>query len=100
MDNGLASERVVVEAPMSFVGSAKRAWRLRAGLAGWVVVPAVIGVLALILLWWTADLLWYSVFGLLLVPYRLVRRGGRRRKAEELRHRETLEAIRRQSGQS
>ena len=99
MGERLGSEQVIVQAPMSFTGSAKRAWRMKAGLAGWVVVPAVAGILVLILLWWTADLVWYGIFGLLLVPYRVVRRGGRRRKAERLRHRETIEAIRR-SGQS
>jgi Flp pilus assembly protein TadB len=47
------------------------------GLA-WVVVTA----------WY---ILMYVVFGLLFIPYRLIRRGNRKRKMENLRHREQLE---------
>jgi hypothetical protein len=89
----LASERVIINAPMSFAGAAQRAWRIgeksggkRIGLVPLVIVP-------LLLVWWTAVLLWYVIFGLLLVPYRLLRRGARKRKAEALRHRETLAAL-------
>lgn len=35
----------------------------------------------------------YLTFGLLLVPYRLLPRGARKRKSEALRHREMLGAI-------
>lgn len=38
-------------------------------------------------------LYWYLLFGLLLVPYRIIRRGQRKRRREELRHREMLAAI-------
>jgi hypothetical protein len=44
--------------------------------------------------WWTAIITWYFAFGLLLVPYRLVRRGGRKRTIEQKRHEELLEALR------
>jgi hypothetical protein len=36
---------------------------------------------------------WYLVWGFWLVPYRLLRRGARKRKAEMMRHRELLGAI-------
>ena len=36
---------------------------------------------------------WYLTWGLLLVPYRLVRRSARKRKLEALRHRELLGTI-------
>jgi hypothetical protein len=58
------------------------------------LLPA--GRLFVIPLWWTAVLLWYVALGLWLVPYRLLRRGARKRKAEALRHREMLSAIDRQ----
>ncbi len=79
---------------MSFIGSAKRAWRLTRFGPGWVKVLTVPLVIVLILCWWAVDLCWYAVFGLLVWPWRLVRRGQRRRKIEGLRHREMLEAIR------
>jgi hypothetical protein len=88
----LASERVVVSAPMSFHGSAARIWKLtdRDGVIKWVIIPIA---LILILTAWCTVLVWYVFFGILLVPYRLIRRGSRKRKMESLRHRELLEAV-------
>ena len=57
------------------------------GMVQWAVVPL------LLLVWWPAIAVWYLVFGIFLVPYRLLRRGARKRKAEALRHREMLGAI-------
>jgi uncharacterized membrane-anchored protein len=90
----LASERVIINAPMSFAGAVQRSWRLRnnqQGLAG--LISITVAALLLILLWWSAVAIWYLTFSLWLVPYRLLRRGARKRKAEALRHRETLAAI-------
>ena len=81
----LRSERIVVAAPMSYTGSATRIWRwsssgwVRWGLLIWVVVAA-----------WVGVTVWYALFSLLLVPYRLVRRGQRRRRLEAARHEELL----------
>jgi hypothetical protein len=92
----LASERVIINAPMSFAGAAQRALRLRGsrtGVARW----AIFAVVALIVIpaWWALVVVWYITFGLLLVPYRLLRRGARKRKSEALRHRELLSTIER-----
>jgi hypothetical protein len=90
----LASERVIINAPMSFAGSAQRAWRLQEngeGALRWVILALVL--FLLIPAWWSLILVWYFTFGLLLVPYRLLRRGARKRKAEALRHREMLTAF-------
>jgi hypothetical protein len=90
----LASERVIINAPMSFAGAAQRAWRIgeyATGTPRWAVVGLII--VPIIIVWWSAVLVWYFFFGLLLVPYRLLRRGARKRKAEALRHREMLNAI-------
>lgn len=85
----LASERVVVAAPMSFPGSAGRLARLPAPIASPYWKAAAWAVVAvLILAAWMVVLCWYLAFGLLLVPYRVVRRGQRNRKVERLRHRE------------
>jgi Flp pilus assembly protein TadB len=86
---------------MSFAGSASRLLNLlwhdrpvwvKAALAWWIV-PTVL------VIWWSAIVAWYAAFGLLLVPYRLVRRGSRKRKRESRMHQETLRAIR-ESGDS
>ena len=42
---------------------------------------------------WLFVTSWYLFFGIFLVPYRLIRRGQRKRKREALQHRETLAAI-------
>lgn len=90
----LQSEKVVVAAPMSFAGSAARIWKL-VRLRPEPAAQIGLGILAvaLIALAWTVVLAWYLFFGVLLVPYRLIRRGSRKRKREALQHRETIAAI-------
>jgi hypothetical protein len=90
----LASEKVVVAAPMSFAGSAARTWRLT-GLTAQPGARVALGVLSVILiaLAWVIVLAWYVLWGVFLVPYRLIRRGSRKRKREALQHREQLAAI-------
>lgn len=85
MNEPLASERVIIEAPMSFTGSAKRIWRLSS--LAWVRALLVVLVIPLA---WTVVLVWYCTFGLALVPYRLIRRSSRKQKRDELRHRELV----------
>lgn len=90
MSQHLRSDRVVVESPLSFTGSAKRIWHWT-----WVENPVAKVALAFvavtaILFMWTMILCWYLIFGLLVVPWRLVRRGSRRDKAARLRHHEMM----------
>jgi hypothetical protein len=88
------SEDVILSAPMSYSGSAQRIIRIRrrartdAELAGLTALSV-----ALIAVVWVLVTVWYLMWGILLVPYRLHRRGTRRRKAEALRHRELLTAL-------
>lgn len=84
----LASERVVVASPMSLSGSLARLRHLPSW-AFWTI-----GLCALTV-WWSVIVAWYLFFGLLLVPWRVLRRGSRKRKREALRHRETLDALNR-----
>lgn len=89
------SEDVVLSAPMSFTGSAQRLWKLTArswnDLLRWFfLIPVVV---FLIFLAWTVIGAWYMIFGLLLVPYRLFRRSGRKNKADKKRHREMMNAM-------
>lgn len=89
----LASERVVVSAPMSFDGSARRLWKLTDQPNPWVKAALVVVALLLIASAWAFIAVWYLMFGLLMVPYRLLRRGSRKRKAAALRHREVMAAM-------
>jgi hypothetical protein len=88
----LASEDVVVAAPMSFAGSAERLWKITRSAPANAFTSAAVhgGVLLLIAVAWAVVLCWYLFFGLWLVPYRLIRRGQRKRRREDLRHREML----------
>jgi Flp pilus assembly protein TadB len=90
----LSSEKVVVAAPLSYAGSAARIWKLT-GITAQAAGRIALGLVAvvLILFAWAAVTAWYFFFGLLLVPYRVVRRGQRKRKREALQHRELLSAI-------
>ena len=92
-DGALASERVVAAAPMSFTGSAQRIWHITWGRAGWPAAGFITLALLAVVLAWTAVLAWYLIWGVLLVPYRLIRRPGRKRRRMELRHRELMAAI-------
>jgi hypothetical protein len=88
----LASERVIINAPMSFAGAAQRAWRIRRG-TGWSRAMWTVVAVLILCVWWPAILFWYVAFGILLIPYRILRRGARKRKAERLRHQEMLAAV-------
>lgn len=90
----LKSEEVVVSAPFSFNGSALRIWKItrteNTYLKWLLLVPVA---LFLIILAWCFVTVWYMIFGLWLVPYRLIRRSSRKNKREGLRHREILEKL-------
>ena len=105
----LQSERVIVQAPLSFTGSTKRILRLtephRALALKAVVGPwwkgtlrvlldslLVLAVGTSMLLAWAFIAAWYVLWGILLVPYRLIRRSDRNRKRDALQHREMLDA--------
>jgi hypothetical protein len=90
----LASEDVIINAPMSYAGSAQRIMRLRRRMpSGWQLVAITLLALLLIAVAWVLVTGWYLIWGLWLVPYRLLRRGARKRKVESLRHRELMGTI-------
>jgi hypothetical protein len=91
----LASERVIINAPMSFAGAAQRSFRIRRDSTSGARFSLTVLAILLIVVWWAFVVVWYAVFGLLLVPFRLLRRGSRKRKAEALRHREMLDSVNR-----
>lgn len=92
----MTQKKTVVSAPMSFNGAYLRTanvfWH---GQPSWFQLAFGWWVsLFVLVFWWTAIVFWYGIFGLLLVPYRLVRRGGRKRTLEQKRHEELLDALR------
>ena len=90
----LPSEEVILSAPMSYTGSAQRIIRLRRRVAGDPELAArTAATMTLIAVAWAVITVWYLMWGLLLVPYRLVRRNARRRRIQELRHRELLATL-------
>lgn len=95
----LKSERVIINSPMSFAGAVQRSFRLRALVRQPLVVWLLLTPAAVLLAttWILFIVCWYIVsIGLLwfmTIPYRILRRGARKRKAEALRHREVLRAL-------
>ncbi|HEY1524333.1 MAG TPA: DUF1707 domain-containing protein [Solirubrobacteraceae bacterium] len=90
----LASEDVIISAPMSYVGSAQRIMRIGRRARGESELAALTtAAVVAVAVAWVFVTVWYLMWGLLLIPYRLHRRGARKRKAESLRHRELLAAI-------
>jgi hypothetical protein len=90
----LSSEKVVIAAPLSYAGSAARIWKLT-GVTENAAGRVALGLAAvlLILAGWMFVTAWYVTFGLLLVPYRLIRRGQRKNKRQSLQHREMMAAV-------
>ena len=90
----LASEDVIINAPMSYAGSAQRIMRLRRrALYGGAMVAVTGFSIVLVLISWLMVNELYLVWGVWLIPYRILRRGARKRKAEALRHRELMGTI-------
>jgi hypothetical protein len=90
----LASEDVIISAPMSYAGSAQRILRLRRrAQSGGSLAALTMAAVVLIVSAWLMVTVWYLIWGIWLVPYRLVRRSARKRKVEALRHRELLGTI-------
>lgn len=99
MSKKLASEKVIISAPTSFSGSAARIWRMtdsdNAALKWLLLVPIAT---CLIFMAWSFVAIWYFIifglFGIFVIPFRLLTRSGRNRKRNSLQHRELLEAVR------
>ncbi len=99
MSEKLASEKVIVSAPTSFSGSAVRIWKMTDSDNAWLkwllLVPVA---LILIFMAWSFVAIWYFIifglFGIFVIPFRLLTRSGRNRKRNKLQHRELLEAVR------
>ena len=97
MSRQLASEKVVVSAPLSFSGSAQRIWKITN--VENPILKTVLGLIAvtLIMCTWVFVVMWYFVmyvlFGVFFFIFRLFTRSRRKNKRDKLRHREVLDAI-------
>ena len=97
MSRQLASEKVVVSAPLSFSGSAQRIWKITDVENPIAKFALALIAMALIMGAWIFVLCWYFVmyilFGVFFFIFRLFTRGRRKSKRDKLRHREVLDAI-------
>lgn len=97
MSRQLASEQVVISAPLSFSGSAQRIWKI-ANVEN-PILKVVLALLAITLIasTWMFVVMWYFVmyvlFGVFFFIFRLFTRSRRKNKRDNLRHREVLDAI-------
>lgn len=93
MSENIKSEDVVLSAPLSFIGSAQRIIKIthvdNVFLKWLLLMPIAI---LIIIYAWVFILFWYLLFGVWLVPYRLVRRSQRKSKRNRLRHQEIIES--------
>lgn len=99
MSEKLASEKIVVSAPTSFSGSAARIWKITESdndLLKWLLLVPI--ALCSIFMAWSFVAIWYFIifglFGIFVIPFRLLTRSRRNRKRNKLQHRELLEAVR------
>lgn len=71
----------ILSSPLSFTGSAQRLWRpvktARSAGAKWVLGTALVFLIGMV---WLFVACWYLMWGILVVPWRLLRRGQRRDK--------------------
>ena len=97
MTRKLASEEVVVSAPLSFSGSAQRIWKITDVENPIAKFALALIAMALIMGAWIFVLCWYFVmyvlFGVFFFIFRLFTRSRRKNKRDKLRHREVLDAI-------
>jgi len=92
MSEKLDSEKIVISSPMSFSGSAARLLNLSDNL-----IFRILLIFPAILIWWSLIAIWYLLFGVFLIPFRLIMRGSRKKKRDEARHRELLQAVKEKS---
>lgn len=77
---------------MSFTGSAQRIFKItdiNNQLLKWLLLMPI--ALLLTLTAWSFVLIWYIIFGIWLIPYRLIRRSQRKAKRDRLRNQEPLD---------
>jgi hypothetical protein len=83
---------------MSFAGltgrTADLVWHSRFTVVNVLAIVAIVAVPSILAPRWSAIVVWYGAFGLLLALYRLLRRGSRKRERQGRMHQKTLRAMR------
>lgn len=103
MTHNLASDKIVLSAPLSYIGSAARIWRITKTdnpTVRWLVL-APVAVISIGFAWMVVTswyFIMYVLFGILFIPFRLLRRSARKQKRDKLRHHELLSAIHERDG--
>ena len=97
MTRKLASEKIIVSAPLSFRGSAQRIWKItdvENPIAKFVLsllaITLIIGTWMFVLCWY---FMMYVLFGVFFFIFRLFTRSRRKNKRDKLQHREVIDAI-------
>lgn len=75
------ADTLILSSPLSFTGSAQRLWRpvktAHSAGAKWALGVALVFLIGMV---WLFVVCWYLMWGVLVVPWRLIRRGQRRDK--------------------
>ena len=94
----MKSENIIIQSPFSAVGSARRVWLLTKVGPAWLKVLTVPVALMLaascFVAFGTWTLISTTLGAIVVIPWRLIRRGSRKRKVEAKRHAEMLAAVR------
>lgn len=65
----LASEDVIISAPLSYAGSSQRIMRIRRGApGGWQLAAVTLLAILFVVVAWVFVTVWYLLWGLWLVP--------------------------------
>ena len=76
----LPSEDVILSAPLSYLGSAERIWRLRRHVTpGWQLTAATVATAILVVLVWAFVTIWYLTWGISRIPQEIGRASCRER---------------------
>ncbi len=83
------SNKYTVQSPMSYIGSTRRLWMISNNtiyriFAATILIPTA----------WCFITAWYMLFGILLIPYRIIRRSNRKNKLARIQHDELMEMLR------
>lgn len=86
------SESIIIESPTSFTGATKRIWRVSDStayrlVAAFLILPTVY---VFIIFWYVII---FGLFGIFVIPFRLLTRSNRKQKKADAQHRELLEAL-------
>ena len=90
---GHVMSQTIIQAPTSYTGAARRIWRLTNIGHPAVKLVTVPAALILTAVAFVGVTIWYCIFSVLVIPFRVLRRGDRKAKLQAEQHAEVLAAI-------